>query len=140
MPDSRVRATLLGGALGDALGGFVEFDSIEQIRLQFGRHGIAEPPAGQPMLITDDTQMTLFTAEAVIRARRIHDHEPAEIAHRAYLRWLHTQVATHRPTSSTGGWSPSPNCILGAHPATLVCRHWNTPARLRGNAVRAHNG
>lgn len=49
-----VGAALLGGALGDALGGLVEFDNIDQIRLQFGRGGIAEPPPGQPLLITDD--------------------------------------------------------------------------------------
>ena len=58
MGSDRVRATLLGGALGAALGGLVEFDSIERIRLQYGRAGIVDPPTGQPLLITDDTQMT----------------------------------------------------------------------------------
>lgn len=57
MGSDRVRATLLGGALGDAFGSLVEFDSIERIRLQYCRAGIVEPPAGQPLLITDDTPM-----------------------------------------------------------------------------------
>lgn len=103
MAEDRARATLLGGALGDALGGFIEFDSIERIRLQFGRDGITEPPAGQPMLITDDTQMTLFTAEALIRSRRAPGHDPVEIAHRAYLRWLHTQGG-QAPRDVLDGW------------------------------------
>ncbi|CPX17006.1 ADP-ribosylglycohydrolase family protein [Mycobacteroides abscessus] len=142
MPDSRVRATLLGGALGDALGGFVEFDSIEQIRLQFGRHGIAEPPAGQPMLITDDTQMTLFTAEAVIRARRTHGHEPAEIAHRAYLRWLHTQGG-HPPADVIGGWLvavPELHSLRApGHTCLSALEHTSSAARERGSRTQRLN-
>lgn len=103
MGSDRVRATLLGGALGDAFGGLVEFDSIERIRLQYGRAGIVEPPTGQPLLITDDTQMTLFTAEALIRARRDTTKDSAEVAHRAYLRWLHTQGG-QVPADVVDGW------------------------------------
>ena len=45
--------------------------------------------------ITDDTQMTLFTAEGLIRSRvrmALNGicHEPTVIDH-AYIRWLHTQ-------------------------------------------------
>src|SRR5438094_458681 len=48
----------------------VEFDSIERIRERFGPGGIAEPAEayGRVGAITDDTQMTLFTAEGLIRA------------------------------------------------------------------------
>ena len=37
---SRFRACLLGGAMGDALGGAVEFMSLEAIRSRFGEDGI----------------------------------------------------------------------------------------------------
>lgn len=142
MPDTRVRATLLGGALGDALGGFVEFDSIEQIRLQFGRDGITEPPAGRPMLITDDTQMTLFTAEALIRARCAPDHDPSAIAHRSYLRWLHTQGG-QAPADVIDGWlvtvpelhslrAPGNTCLT-------ALQSTNSPARERGSRTHRLN-
>lgn len=68
----RVRGMMLGGALGDALGGVVEFDGIDGIRARFGSQGITEPAGSpaDPARITDDTQMTLFTLEGLIRAHR----------------------------------------------------------------------
>jgi ADP-ribosylglycohydrolase len=96
-PRDRIRGSLLGGAVGDALGAPVEFLSLGEIRGCFGPEGLLEPaPAfGLPGAITDDTQMTLFTAEGLILAAR----DPAfssrsgmvRCVHRAYLRWLRTQ-------------------------------------------------
>lgn len=85
---------LLGGAVGDALGAPVEFLSLSAIRRQYGARGIQEPP--QPATITDDTQMTLFTAEAVLRESTRNNSKCgftdfATMAHHAYLRWLRTQ-------------------------------------------------
>lgn len=91
------RACLLGGALGDALGAAVEFMDLRAIRAQFGVHGVTRPqPAyGVRSPITDDTQMTLFTAEGVLRAaeaaRDSNDTPFETIMGHAYLRWLHTQ-------------------------------------------------
>lgn len=90
----RIRGCLLGGAVGDALGEPVEFMSLTQIRESFGPDGIKDY-AGSSGHISDDTQMTLFTAEGLIRAelRAIGKgicHPPSVIGH-AYLRWLHTQ-------------------------------------------------
>ena len=60
---------LLGGAVGDALGAPVEFMSRAQIVRAFGPHGIEDyaPAFGKLGTITDDTQMTLFTAEGLMR-------------------------------------------------------------------------
>lgn len=92
---------LLGGAIGDALGAPVEFMSLEAIRSIYGENGIdnlVEFP-GNIGEFTDDTQMTLFTAEALLRAY----HRAAlkgiggalnKIAHNSYLRWLYTQGYT----------------------------------------------
>ena len=66
----RVLGCLLGGAVGDALGYKVEFWSLGKIRERFGPSGIQEPilnPAGQAV-VSDDTQMTLFTAEGLIES------------------------------------------------------------------------
>ncbi|KRQ18043.1 ADP-ribosylglycohydrolase [Mycobacteroides sp. H001] len=135
-------AALLGGALGDTLGGLVEFDDIDQIRLQFGPGGIAEPPPGQPLLITDDTQMTLFTAEALIRARRAPDSEPAEIAHRAYLRWLHTQGG-QVPAEVLDGWLVTVPGLHSLRAPGKTClsalESTSSPVRERGSRIHLLN-
>lgn len=85
------RAVLLGGAVGDALGAPVEFYRRDQIRDRYGElDGLVHHPH-RFGAITDDTQMTLFTAEAVIASRR-HEGESFEAAvFYSYLRWLATQ-------------------------------------------------
>ncbi|WP_228644010.1 ADP-ribosylglycohydrolase family protein [Microtetraspora sp. AC03309] len=96
---SRVRGCLLGGAIGDALGAPVEFDSIAAIRRVHGQDGLTDlvhDRRGAVGLITDDTQMTLFTVEGLIRAHlraRSRGFGGAEVAvvRNAYLRWLDTQ-------------------------------------------------
>nr|WP_202447255.1 ADP-ribosylglycohydrolase family protein [Streptomyces sp. SID5468] len=93
---SRVRGCLLGGAIGDALGAGVEFDSLESIRANHGDQGVTDyvPAFGRRGAITDDTQMTLFTVDGLIRAHVRRDtgawHPPTDV-HRAYLRWAATQ-------------------------------------------------
>ena len=89
---------LLGGAVGDALGAPVEFWSLAQIRTRCSPDGVREflPAHGRTGAITDDTQMTLFTAEGLLRAhnrrrqRGVAGALPAIVYH-AYLRWLETQ-------------------------------------------------
>ena len=89
---------LLGGAVGDALGAPVEFMSGAEIVSNFGAAGVRDflPAYGRRGAITDDTQMTLFTAEGLIRGYvRLQDRGigPAFIATvgYAYSRWLSTQ-------------------------------------------------
>ena len=65
----RVRGCLLGGAVGDALGAPVEFMERSEIVARFGEQGIRDyaPAYGRLGAITDDTQMSLFTAEGMLR-------------------------------------------------------------------------
>ncbi len=104
---ARVRGCLLGGALGDALGNPIEFDgSAEAIASRYG----AAPPSGLDYAgraeITDDTQMTLFTAEGLVRARqRLADRGISSITgsvRGALGRWYETQ--TRRTTTEHAGW------------------------------------
>jgi ADP-ribosyl-[dinitrogen reductase] hydrolase len=97
----RYSGCLLGGAVGDALGRPVEFLAIGEIRKQFGPEGIRdfERTEGGIGTITDDTQMTLFTAEGLLLARRKAQHagngcDLQESVYQAYRRWLKTQGAT----------------------------------------------
>ncbi|MBQ7306123.1 MAG: ADP-ribosylglycohydrolase family protein, partial [Clostridia bacterium] len=63
----RIRGSLLGGAAGDALGYAVEFITAEMIQDHFGAGGIRHYALSDgKALISDDTQMTLFTAEGII--------------------------------------------------------------------------
>lgn len=95
----RFQGCLLGGAVGDALGAPVEFMRRKQILEKFGPEGITEysPAYGGLGKITDDTQMTLFTADGLIRGwlrgrmRGLTSYE-GTVAH-AYQRWLLTQGA-----------------------------------------------
>ncbi|MEP7276568.1 MAG: ADP-ribosylglycohydrolase family protein [Betaproteobacteria bacterium] len=97
----RYRGCLLGGAVGDALGAPVEFMSLAEIRETFGRSGITEYTTAfnRKGAITDDTQMTLFTAEGLLRAyaagaARGNLAAVAPFVANAYARWLATQDRT----------------------------------------------
>ncbi|MCQ8195104.1 ADP-ribosylglycohydrolase family protein [Streptomyces rugosispiralis] len=93
---SRVRGCLLGGAIGDALGAAVEFASLDEIRAAHGPEGVTDflPAYGGRGRVTDDTQMTLFTVDGLIRAQVRRDtgawHPPTDI-HSAHRRWYSTQ-------------------------------------------------
>lgn len=109
----RFTGCLLGGAVGDALGAPVEFHSIHLIRNKYGLTGIADYDAayGRRGAITDDTQMTLFTAEGLLRAiTGRHDNgvcDRASMIHQAYIRWLRTQGVrsrSHFPQDEMDGW------------------------------------
>jgi ADP-ribosylglycohydrolase len=104
---ARIRGCLLGGAVGDALGSGVEFDSIEHIRERLGAAGVTGyvEAYGRRGAITDDTQMTLFTAEGLLLADGAADVRP--VVDRAYARWLATQGERSprwSPVDLDGGW------------------------------------
>ena len=59
----RFLGSMLGGAVGDALGYAVEFKGINEIRRIYGENGISDYKLTDGVaLISDDTQMPLFTA------------------------------------------------------------------------------
>jgi ADP-ribosylglycohydrolase len=94
---SRTVGCLLGGAVGDALGAPVELMNVDEIRRRHGRAGVTrfELAYGRRGAITDDTQMTLFTAEGLILSRVRSEYAHGGLAtgavYHAYLRWLFTQ-------------------------------------------------
>ena len=62
-----VRGSLIGGAAGDALGYAVEFNSYRSIVSKYGTRGITEYELTNGVAeISDDTQMTLFTANGML--------------------------------------------------------------------------
>ena len=95
---SKYQGCLLGLAIGDALGAPVEFLSLQEIKMRYGRDGITdfhEWRGFKPGSYTDDTQMSLATAIGCIRAyQRWHGRgicHPASVVHRRYLDWFESQ-------------------------------------------------
>jgi len=64
--EHRAQAILYGLALGDALGKPIEFLPMQKISIIYGDSGIFEPP--DPALVTDETQINVAVAEALIQA------------------------------------------------------------------------
>lgn len=63
----KYRGCLIGGAAGDALGYAVEFLDEAAILKRYGEKGITEYDLVNGVaLISDDTQMTLFTANGLL--------------------------------------------------------------------------
>ena len=94
---TRIRGSLLAGACGDALGYPVEFMSRNGIRKRYGEAGVRKMVLVDGVaLFSDDTQMTLFTAEGLLNALR-HGEDALSCVHQSYLDWLHTQYPNRQP-------------------------------------------
>ena len=91
---SRMIGCLLGGAIGDAMGYPVEFMRYADIVRYFGGAGVRDLSASN--LISDDTQMTLFTAEGLLNAHQ-NGKSPVKSVYKSYLRWYYTQTGTRMP-------------------------------------------
>ncbi len=95
----KIRGSLIGGAIGDALGYPVEFLDRQSILSQYGTSGITEYKLSRTTgkaLISDDTQMTLFTANGILvgdtrDCMRGIAADPHVYVQQAYLDWLLTQ-------------------------------------------------
>lgn len=95
----KYRGCLIGGAVGDALGYAVEFMEDSHIFHKYGERGITEYSLVNGVApISDDTQMTLFTANGLLigttrgMTRGIMGSYPSYIA-LCYKDWLRTQTA-----------------------------------------------
>lgn len=97
---NKCRGSLIGGAIGDALGYPVEFvNSFEEIKAKYDDNGIVEYDMSYPWLdrkfdealFSDDTQMTLYTAEGLLEAERNGKPFVPTICN-AYLIWFGHQV------------------------------------------------
>lgn len=96
----RILGCILGGAVGDAFGYEIEFDRWSAIQRKHGPAGLQQPILRQGRLVvSDDTQMTMFTLEALALTIRSAEFGRAcadvpttitAIRH-AYLRWGETQ-------------------------------------------------
>ena len=105
-----IRGCLFGGAVGDALGYAVEFIEDYAIFERYGAEGITEytlDKATGKALISDDTQMTLFTANGLLVGdtrgcmRGIQGWPRGYVA-MAYQDWLYTQTGSYENRAERG--------------------------------------
>lgn len=108
----RVLGCLLGGAIGDAMGSCYENQSAP-----------LQPNEEQTWQLTDDTQLTLATCEAIVKARRV---DPEAIAD-SFVRWFQERRLTGLGAST-----------LHALKSLAVGSHWALAGR-RGE-MSAGNG
>ncbi|HIW63903.1 MAG TPA: ADP-ribosylglycohydrolase family protein [Candidatus Stackebrandtia excrementipullorum] len=146
---SRITGCLWAGAVGDALGGPIEFSTLFGLRRQYGDTGIGdllcEGPGGTA-LITDDTQMTMFTVEGLIRYGVRVPGKTAGSAERAVLRalqrWYDTQQFSDPAQVPAGdhrtGWlmghrwlyhrrAPGEACLSGLESRLGGFSDWGVP-------------
>lgn len=100
---NRIRGTLLGGAAGDALGYAIEFSNETTIFAKYGSAGITGYDYSlhsRKALISDDTQMTLFTACGLIDwLSGEYTDDPVRAIFTAYQEWLMTQKMSYRESA-----------------------------------------
>lgn len=92
----KIRGSLVAGGVGDALGYPVEFRQYNDIVNSFGAEGITSYSmfrSEKKALISDDTQMTLFTANGLLNCytrNKIEgtNDDPKNDIYKCYLDWL----------------------------------------------------
>ncbi|TLF70148.1 hypothetical protein FEK33_07935 [Nocardia asteroides NBRC 15531] len=114
-----VHGCLLGGAIGDALGAPVETRTLQQIRAAHGHLGIGDNATD--LRISEETQLTAFTVEALIRGSvraRAKGIGGATLGllQQGMLVWLRGQVA------ELPGQPPKLHSTLTHHPELIEQR------------------
>lgn len=95
--NNKFRGCLIGGAVGDALGYPVEFMNEHEIFNVYGKNGITEYTLTYgKAVVSDDTQMTMFTANGLIYGMTQQNigkafGDVSDYVYSAYKEWLATQ-------------------------------------------------
>lgn len=107
----KFQACLLGGAIGDAVGRPVERVRINDIKDRYGDEGIQDmQTVGLKGRVTDDTQLTIFTADGLIKSDisgKSNNEEPDyDIIYNSYKDWYKTQTEglKNKPEKLNTGW------------------------------------
>ncbi|MBW2065552.1 MAG: ADP-ribosylglycohydrolase family protein [Deltaproteobacteria bacterium] len=100
---NKARGVLYGLAIGDALGRPAEFMPLSDIKRKYGQKGIQDLP--EPALFTDDTQMSLAIAEALVRAGHRDIETIMGAVKEEFLKWYHSPDTPSR--------APGRTCLTG---------------------------
>ena len=126
----KFRGCLIGGAAGDALGYPVEFMDEDAIFSKYGEGGIKEfELVNNEALVSDDTQMTLFTANGLLlgTTRRAEKDEFYPYFHYVsvcYRDWLRTQdekLPSDEGREKTYSWLYNVDDMFGKRAPGFAC-------------------
>lgn len=110
MINDKIKGCLIGGAAGDALGYEIEFKTEDDIYRTYGYDGLERYELHNGVAhISDDTQMTLFTAAAILRT----DNDLLNLSNNielSYQDWYETQT---KPVRTNGQYFLANNPIMG---------------------------
>jgi ADP-ribosylglycohydrolase len=102
--NQRQKDILLAGAIGDAVGYIVEFENLGKIIRKYGPNGLTldmiHPQA--TLTVSDDTQMTLFSLEAVhlfcrLKGDYYFDMFMEDQYYKIFMQWFYTQTDKYSP-------------------------------------------
>lgn len=120
---NKCRGSLVGGAVGDALGYAVEFDSLQDIRNKYGEKGITDYELHNGVaLFSDDTQMSLFTAEGLLSAvqnGKAFEKEILPYIASAYEHWYYTQCRP--PLNMSKSWLTNIKALWACRAPGMTC-------------------
>jgi len=117
----RLVGTVLGGAIGDAMGHPTEFMSMESIHHKYGPRGVErfelfwETPSGRVAPDTDDTQMAECVLRALLDESNDLDSAMKKMARR-FIEWAENPQGGHR--------APGNACLSGCR-ALAHGAHWS---------------
>ncbi len=157
---SRFEGAILGLAIGDALGFPTEFISLKEIRTRYGPAGVTDfEPVGwhPPGTYTDDTQMSIAVAEALIEAGHDSIDKLMPAMARRFVAWSKSAENDRAPgtTCLTGcrnlasgapwaraGVADSKGCGTAMRVAPIGLFYWKNEQRLvdvaRASALPTH--
>jgi len=92
----KAKGVIFGLAIGDALGYPTEFISLSTIKNDYGPSGITDFPKS-PALFSDDTQMSIAIAEALIQSGNKSVEDIMTSVKAEFVKWLHSPENNRSP-------------------------------------------
>lgn len=150
---ARFEGCILGLAIGDALGWPTEFLSVSEIRRRWGPAGVTEFVTlgrHRPGTYTDDTQMTITVAEALIEAGHGTLDELMTTMARNFVAWMESDENDRAPGNTCmagcrnlargvpwreAGIPTSKGCGSAMRAAPIGLYFWNDQPRLIEAAI-----
>lgn len=97
---NKAKGVIYGLAIGDALGAQTESLKLSQIRAKYGEDGIRDLPS--PALFTNDTQMSIAVAEALIRSGDQDIEAIMDAVREEFIKWYHSPENNRAPGGQEG--------------------------------------
>jgi ADP-ribosylglycohydrolase len=91
----KAKGVIFGLAIGDALGWPTEFMTMPKIKAKYGPVGITE--LQEPAIFTDDTQMSIAIAEALVRAGEKDIDSIMAAVKDEFIKWSHSPENNRAP-------------------------------------------